>query len=195
MDVESLICKHKDSVYKQMIRTCHGRREDAEDALAEAILAALQAAEHLRHEEAFRAWLGRVALRVCLRMQAKEALIEKVRLLGLEELPSSEGLVETPEDEAIRAALKRSVHEASSHLPALYRTVYERVELRGRPLQEVALQDGISQEAAKTRLRRARKLVRNRLDRAVWCIPRKKVDPRPPKSPSYVGNGAHSRAD
>lgn len=175
MNVETLVQQHRDTVYRQMIRVCHGNREDAEDALAEAILAAFHVADQLRHEEAFRVWLGRVAARVCLRMKAREALIEKVSLVGLEELALPIQAEATPEDEAVLDALKHTVRDAPSHLPTLYRTVYERVEIRGRPLNEFAQQAGISREAAKSRLRRARKMVRNRLDRAIWSAPAKNL--------------------
>ena len=47
MNFETLANKHKDAVYRQMIRAC-GNREDAEDVLVEALLKAYRRLDQLK---------------------------------------------------------------------------------------------------------------------------------------------------
>ena len=59
MDFERLMKLHKDAVYRQLVRTC-GNRDDAEDALVEALTSAHRSLETLRDEKAFRGWLAQI---------------------------------------------------------------------------------------------------------------------------------------
>jgi DNA-directed RNA polymerase specialized sigma24 family protein len=61
---EGQVRLHKDAVYRQMIRVCN-HREDAEDALATALLLAFKSYDRLESDEAFRTWLGTIGKRVC----------------------------------------------------------------------------------------------------------------------------------
>ena len=69
MDFERLSHQHKDAVYRQMVRVC-GNREDAEDVLIEALLKAYRSLGDLAAPEAFRAWLARIANRVCWQLRS-----------------------------------------------------------------------------------------------------------------------------
>src|SRR5246500_1223366 len=83
-DFESLTRQHKDSVYRQMIRTC-GNREDAEDVLIEALLKAYRHLDQLRDSAAFRAWLTQIAKRVCWQLKEREALLPLLQLSTLDD--------------------------------------------------------------------------------------------------------------
>jgi len=65
------------------------------------------------------------------------------------------------------AVLKGCVLEAYEGLPLIYRDVYRLAELEERTVKETAEQLGISEAAAKSRLLRAREMVRTRLDGSV----------------------------
>ena len=54
MDFEHLARRHKDAVYRQLMRAC-GNREDAEDVLIEALLKAYRNLDQLQDARAFRA--------------------------------------------------------------------------------------------------------------------------------------------
>ena len=84
MDFERLSHQHKDAVYRQMVRVC-GNREDAEDVLIEALLKAYRSLGDLGAPEAFRAWLARIASRVCWQLKRREALQPLLQLSVLEE--------------------------------------------------------------------------------------------------------------
>lgn len=79
VDFERLTNQHRDAVYRQMVRVC-GNREDAEDVLIEALLRAYRHLDQLQDSAAFRAWLARIASRVCWRLKKREALLPLLQL-------------------------------------------------------------------------------------------------------------------
>ena len=71
MDFDQLVAEHKDAIYRQMVRVC-GDRDDADDALVEALGRAYRSLDQLREPEAFRGWLTQIGRRVCLRMRRRD---------------------------------------------------------------------------------------------------------------------------
>jgi RNA polymerase sigma-70 factor, ECF subfamily len=165
VDFESLARQHKDAVYRQMIRVC-GNREDAEDVLIEALLKAYHHLDQLRESAAFRAWLAQIAKRVCWQLKEREALQPLLQLSTLEEeeVPSN---APTPEVQMARRQMKQLLQEAVDELPELHRSVYSLRDIEDVPGDEVARRLGISRAAMKSRLHRARDLVRAHLDAAL----------------------------
>src|SRR5262250_2043431 len=84
MDFEQLANRHKDAVYRQLMRAC-GNREDAEDVLIEALLKAFSHLNQLQNADAFRAWLAQIGRRVCWQLKQREALVPILQLSALEE--------------------------------------------------------------------------------------------------------------
>lgn len=166
-DFEALTHQHKDSVYRQMIRVC-GNREDAEDVLIEALLKAYRHLDELRESAAFRAWLAQIAKRVCWQLKEREALLPLLQLSSLEdegrEIPGAEP---GPEERAARRQMKQMLDSAIAALDPAYRAVYELRDIEDRPGDEVAAKLGISRSAMKSRLHRAREMVRAHLDSAL----------------------------
>lgn len=164
---DALTRQHKDAVYRQMLRVC-GNREDAEDVLVEALLKAYRHLDQLRDSAAFRAWLAQIARRVCWQLKEREALSPLLQLSTLDdegrEIVAGDP---TPEANVARRQMKQLLDEAVAELPVLYRAVYELRDMEDRPGDEVAHTLGISRAAMKSRLHRARDLVREHLDAAL----------------------------
>ncbi|MCW5941478.1 MAG: sigma-70 family RNA polymerase sigma factor [Fimbriimonadaceae bacterium] len=164
MDFERLANRHKDAVYRQMVRVC-GNRDDAEDVLVDALLSAYQALDTLRDEAAFRGWLARIATRICGRMRHRSELRPLVEWSALEAQGwESADPAPAPDAEAIMRHMQRCVSGAVEFLPAIYREVYVMRELETRPAEEVAEALGLTVSAVKSRLHRARHLVRGYFD-------------------------------
>jgi len=161
---EHLAASHKDTVYRQMIRAC-GNREDAEDVLIEALLKAYRHLDQLRDQEAFRPWLAQIARRVCWRLKEKAAFTPLLQLSQLEqegrEIAAGDP---SPEEQLLAGRMKDVLREAIEALPPGYRVVYEMRDLEEMSGEEVAVKLGISAPAMKSRLHRARALLRKRLD-------------------------------
>ena len=164
MDFERLTNQHRDAVYRQMVRVC-GNQEDAEDVLVEALLRAYRHLQQLEEAAAFRAWLARIASRVCWRLKKREALWPLLQLSELEEAGRElQDASPSPEAEALGAELKQSIHAALAALPAESRQILELRDMEEIRGEEVAQRLGISLAAMKSRLYRARRLLRKQMD-------------------------------
>ena len=167
MDFEKLANEHKDAVYRQMLRVC-GNREDAEDVLVEALLKAYRHLDQLRDQGTFRAWLAAIGKRVCWQLKEREALLPLLQLSSLEdEGRELAGKDSGPEAGAAFTQMKELLAKAMDSLQSEYRSVYEMRDLQGLPGEEVAEKLGISLAAMKSRLHRARVLVRQYIDEAL----------------------------
>jgi RNA polymerase sigma-70 factor (ECF subfamily) len=167
VDFDALARQHKDAVYRQMIRVC-GNREDAEDVLIEALLKAYRHLDQLRESSAFRAWLAQIAKRVCWQLKERESLLPLLQLSMLEdEGREVAGTEPAPDLRLAREQMKQLLNNAIAALPALYRRVYELCDVEDLRGDEAAEKLGISRAAMKSRLHRARNLVRAHLDSAL----------------------------
>jgi RNA polymerase sigma-70 factor, ECF subfamily len=161
---DALAREHKDAVYRQMLRVC-GNREDAEDVLVEALLKAYRHLDQLRDSGLFRAWLAQIAKRVCWQLKERETLLPLLQLSMFDEegreIPGNDP---SPEAKLARGQMKQFLDDAVAKLPPLYKSVYELRDLDDCSGDEVSLRLGISQLAMKSRLYRAREMVRAHLD-------------------------------
>ncbi len=157
---EQLVNKHKDAVYRQMIRVCN-HREDAEDALATALMHAFKAYDRLESDDAFRSWLGTIGKRVCTRMRSHAGIQTAF------EYAEEHDLIDENKSEFDLAVLKGCVKDAIEELQPIYRDIYIACELNEKSVVEAAEELHISHNAAKSRLLRARAMVRDMLDRSV----------------------------
>ena len=164
---EKLADEHKDAVYRNMIRVC-GNREDAEDVLIEALLKAYRHLDQLRDDRAFQPWLAQIAKRVCWQLKKREALLPLLQLSLLEEEGKDIQNDEPPVDAQLAAReMKELFQRAVRQLPPLYQDVYRLRDIEDLPGSAVEKRLGISQAAMKSRLHRARDLMRQYLDEAL----------------------------
>jgi len=128
--LEQLLARHK----RPLLALCYGmlgHAEDAEDAVGETFLRALHALPRFRGDAAFRTWLYRIAVNVCLKWKASHPMTqpwdeEHAR-------PSSACL--SPEAVALR---RLRVMEALKSLPPRYRAVLLLKVLEGWSVAEIA---------------------------------------------------------
>lgn len=164
-NVEALIRECKDAVYRHMVRVC-GNHEDAEDALAEAIVQAWVAADSIRDCSHFKAWLITVSTRACGHQRTQAGLHAALRVTALDSVSDSlPSLGHGPASEVEFAAAKRCVAVAINQLPDSLREVYVQREINEMPADRVAAKLGITVAAVKSRLHRARSMIRSYLDK------------------------------
>ena len=170
IDFEALAAEHKDAVYRQMIRAC-GNREDAEDVLVEALLKAYQGLDKLQDSGNFRAWLAQIARRICWQVKVPEALRPILQMSDLEANGIQFRSADMPADVKLIVEQTRTIiKEAIAGLPSPYLEIYELRDIQGLTGQQVAEQLGLSLAAQKSRLHRARALVRSRLDEGLLVV-------------------------
>ncbi len=164
MDFDALATAHKDAVYRQLIKAC-GNREDAEDVLVEALLKAYRSLGQLREQTAFRAWLAQIGRRVCWQLKGRQALEPVLQLSALEDRGwLAVDPAPSPEAMLARGQLHELLQGAINALAPAFREVYVLRDLEGHSGEDAARRLGISLAAQKSRLHRARALVRARLD-------------------------------
>jgi len=122
----------------------YGCRDD-EDVAQEVLLAFAREPE-VRDPKA---WLRTVTLRIARDHQARrrELLVEELPVLAAEE--------DGPEETLVSSQRRRSVWQAIRSLVAPRRRVLVQVAIEGRPLADVAREEGIPESTARSRLREA----------------------------------------
>jgi len=124
-----------------------------------------------RGESAFPTWLHRVTVNAALAYRQARAQREKRRAPGeltedTEELghpaPGRRWLA-PPEQEVLDRETQELIEEAVERLPELYRDVYVLADIEGLPNAEIGALLGLGVAAVKSRLHRARLLMREAL--------------------------------
>jgi RNA polymerase sigma-70 factor (ECF subfamily) len=127
--------------------------------MQESYLRAFAKLDQFAGEAKFSTWLTKIAVH--------EALNRLRRAKPQEELSEAMHNSDNPERTAYSRELKVAIENALDALPPLYRTVFVMREIEEMTIAETADCLGITAENVKTRLHRARTLLRNRLERAV----------------------------
>jgi RNA polymerase sigma-70 factor (ECF subfamily) len=165
---DRLVERYQDTLYRLMVRACH-HPQDAEEVASEAFLRAYERLRQFEGRSSFISWLGRIATNLCFRRRER-AEIPAVSLADLEH--EEEGRPErmpaspspTPEQEAIRAEMRRLIRHAVAELPEPDQTVLRLRDIEDLPTAQVSAQTGLTEAAVKARLHRARRRLRTLLD-------------------------------
>ncbi len=162
-----LFARHRDRLWAVALRTT-GNREDAADALQDALVAAFRRAEGYRGDAAVTTWLHRVVVNACLDRHRRQAVRRT------EALPATERVTEVPdpgpgtgvlrprgdgdpEAMAERSERQRAVHAALATLPTEQRAALVLVDMQGLPVDEAADVLGVAAGTIKSRCSRGRR--------------------------------------
>jgi RNA polymerase sigma-70 factor (ECF subfamily) len=154
-------------VLKFGMRMC-GEKEDARDVQQETFLKALESVKELRHPEAFRSWLFRIAANACLRKRRRSKFLKEEVTIE-DALPEPEEMhrdafwAALPDRALEDAELRGQIRQAVLNLPPLYRSVLVMRDTEGMDTEDVASALGVSRDVVKMRLHRARTKVRKAL--------------------------------
>jgi RNA polymerase sigma-70 factor (ECF subfamily) len=165
--MERLLMRAQEAAYRFSLLVC-GHQEDAEDVMQDALIRTYQHVRQLDNPGAFRTWLYTTVRNACLMKRRRRAGEPShfVPLDGETEArnrdvadtakPADQRLVDAAVDERLRRAL--------GALPGAYRMIVVLREVEGLSTREVATITGISEANVKTRLHRARTLLRRQLE-------------------------------
>lgn len=170
--METLLMRAQEVAYRFSLLVC-GHADDADDAMQEALLKTYRYASQIKEPAAFRTWLYRTVKNACL-IGRRKRVHEPDRLLSLDEMvPASDGGMHSidvedhgrrPDEIADNSRLRRRLHRALQSLPPEYREIVFLREVEGLSTREVATVAGISEANVKTRLHRARLMLREHLE-------------------------------
>ena len=148
--IEQLLATTKPDLQRFARRLCAGP-EDAEDAVQNALWILRRRVGALRAVSALAGWMFRVVARECRRMMRRA-----VRWGALDDVADIEA-------RPVPLELRRDLAAAIDALPPDYRAVLIMRDIEERTAPETADALGITTEAVKSRLHRARDRVRERL--------------------------------
>lgn len=165
----ALVKRYEDTVYRFSYKVCRDRAK-AEEALQDTFVNVYRKLDSYDGKSKFSTWLYSIVTNNCLmkhRRRKLEALLE-----SLDEPPTNDDGTfvehvarwdETPADLLIKKELHARLDKAVLKLPVDYRIVFVLRDLEGKSGEETAKILGISEEAMKSRLRRARAFLRAEL--------------------------------
>jgi RNA polymerase sigma-70 factor (ECF subfamily) len=146
---------------------------DAEDALQDAYVQAYRKLSEFRGEAELSTWLTRIVINQALmrvRKQARDRVVVPFPALVNEdgtvrELDVPDVRAESPSDAAVRGQIRRLLERRIDELPEAFRVVFVMREIEEMTARETADALGIPEATVRTRLFRARALLRASLDR------------------------------
>ena len=168
--MERLLLRAQGVAYRVSLLVC-GHQQDAEDVMQEALLQTYRHVNQIDDPEAFRTWLYTTVRNACL-MRRRRRAGEPVRFVSIEQGDSrSEDAQPIDVEDTARSADQRimdtwlgeRLRRALAALPRDYRVVVVLREVEGLSTREVATIAGISEANVRTRLHRARMLLRRTL--------------------------------
>ncbi len=159
---------HSPGIYRLALRLMRDPA-DAEDVVQETFLSAFKGIDRFDGRSGLSTWLYRIAFNAAM-MRLRRRRPEFVPVDTTDEsegdLPIPEAMVDwclLPEQELVRAEAREELERAIGELPPKLRAVFVMRELEELSTEDTAQALGLSVQAVKTRLHRARLLLRERL--------------------------------
>jgi RNA polymerase sigma-70 factor (ECF subfamily) len=150
-----LVRRHRDRLWAVALRTI-GDREEAADALQDAMVAAFRAAHTFQGRSAVTTWLHRIVVNACLD-RARRSAVRQTR--PLEDEQSLDAAVEPAEGadvSAERSEVRHEVAAALALLPVDQRAALVLVDLQGYSVTEAAAVLSVPNGTVKSRCARGR---------------------------------------
>ena len=147
--LERLLKAHKPDLERYARRHCAS--DDVEEAVQDALWILYRRVGGLRSVAAFTGWLYQIVRRACLKHAVGRRAAQ-----SLDDLPVGADRDRTASDGELRAFLSGII----AALPRPYREVLVLKDVQGLSAEEISVALSISVEAAKSRLHRARAMVR-----------------------------------
>jgi RNA polymerase sigma-70 factor, ECF subfamily len=172
--IRQIIKSHNQRLYR-LVRAVVRSNADAEDVLQEAYLSAFARLGSFHGEASLSTWLSRIALNAALmRLRAQKRMKRKVPMLATGEAEIIAFPHASPAADPERAMAQRQllhlVEEATDALPETFRLVFVARVIEGLSVEETACLLDLPAATVKTRLHRARKLIRNQLEAQIGPV-------------------------
>ncbi len=172
--MEQLLMRAQQVAFRFSLLVC-GHAEDAEDVMQDALIRTYKHVDSIKDPSAFRTWLFRTVRNACL-MKRRKRVDEPARVESLDqpqgdhadghayETRDVAASTKGPDDLALNAWLGRELRAALAKLPPAYRMIVLLREMEGLSTREVAEVTKMSEDNVKTRLHRARVMLRESLE-------------------------------
>lgn len=163
---EVLMRRHNQRVYR-MVRAVMKDEAEVEDVMQQAYVNAFTHLHQFQERSQFSTWLTQIALHEAFRRRRKTQRAQSVASIPSGVDNDRGEIMDTlrspradPEREAYAQELSRVLEAAVDELPETYRTVFMLRDIEGLSTSETGHGLGLGEEAVKTRLHRARAMIR-----------------------------------
>jgi RNA polymerase sigma-70 factor (ECF subfamily) len=160
---EILMRRHNQRIYRT-VRAVLRSEDEVEDVMQQAYLNAYTHLSQFNGQAQFSTWLTRIAVNEALARRGKRG-----RAFGEGEDAVMLSLVDTktrnPEQQAAASEMRQVLEHEIAELPDSYRLTFMMRDVEGLTTAETAESLGISEDLVKTRLHRARTMLRDNLYR------------------------------
>jgi RNA polymerase sigma-70 factor (ECF subfamily) len=155
----ALVGRYKDRLFNIASSVCSSMPSEADDVAQETFISALKNIRTFRANAAFSTWLYRIAANNCWQRMRKAKTARQVPLPedNVKGHPAGHG------EAALKNELSRAVAKALGRLSAEQRLAVTFCDIEGLSLAEAAARMKVSIPAVKSRLHRARLLLKNQL--------------------------------
>lgn len=163
--LEALLARYQAQVYRFGMKMCRDP-ESAQDVLQETLLAMARGVRDFRGASSISTWLYTVARSFCIKTRRRSKFALEETSLSDEGAAEAEGLADpsrSPDEALAGKQVERALEAAIRALEPMYREVLVLRDIEGLTAPEVAEVLGISVQAVKSRLHRARVAVRDRV--------------------------------
>jgi RNA polymerase sigma-70 factor, ECF subfamily len=171
----TIMQRHNRRLYR-IARAILRNDTEAEDAVQEAYFKAFTHLDSFRADSTLATWLARITINEALGRLRRE---RSAMGLGSIEAPRLEAQIiqfpqavtsDDPERTMAQREILRLVERATDNLPEIFRIVFMTRVIEGMSVEETADLLGLHPETVKTRLHRARRLVREELNKQIGPI-------------------------
>src|SRR6185369_15269216 len=174
---EILMRRHNQRVYR-VVRAVVKDEADVEDVMQQAYINAFTHLQQFEERSQFSTWLVRIALHEAFGRRRKVQRAETTAARSHADVDDDRGeLMETlaspaadPERQAYARELHRVLEAAVDTLPEAYRTVFMLRDIEGLSTSETGQGLGLGDEAVKTRLHRARAMIRRAVTLRIGAV-------------------------
>jgi RNA polymerase sigma-70 factor (ECF subfamily) len=173
MAFRAIMLRHNRKLYR-IARGIVRNDADAEDVVQEGYVRAFMHLQDFRGDSSLATWLSRIIINEALgRLRRKrsrpEVQADEPRLEAqIIQFPQTTN--DDPEKTMAQRQILQLVEEATDKLPENFRLVFITRVIEGMSVEETAEILGIPPETVKTRLHRARRLVREQLDKQIGPV-------------------------
>jgi RNA polymerase sigma-70 factor (ECF subfamily) len=166
----AIMQRHNRRLYR-VARGVLGDDAEAEDVVQETYVRAFENLGGFRGDASLATWLTRIAINEALgRRRQRRPMVDLGNLDSIDEQGEARVLIfpglrtgANPEADATRSEIRRLLERAIDDLPEAFRIVFVLREIEQMSVEETASQLDILPETVKTRLHRARRLLREAL--------------------------------
>lgn len=155
---ESVVDKYKGIIFSIAYKYTNDYNE-SQDLAQEIFLKIYKNIKSFKGECKFSTWITKISINTCLDYKRKDK-VKKINLFN----DYNREIINTPEEEIMISEKQKTIHKLIYELPDIYKNVIIMYHFNEMPYKEICKALNIPQKTVETRLYRARKILKEKLN-------------------------------